>query len=137
MGCFQFAKKILENTGESMILINNQRIVQYANIPFLKMIGLTESQVIGNSLEDFCSREQDNSFFIKILDDLKKMDSWQGNIIFTTPKKQTKKCASIFLTLEQGKEAPPFHLVLFPSQNKVGTANVDYLTGLPEVDITY
>ena len=135
MGYFQFAKKILDNTGESMILINNQRVIQYANRPFLKMIGLTGSQVIGNSLEDFCSREQENLFFIKILDDLKTMASWQGNIIFTTPKKQTKKCASIFLTLEQEKEEPPLHLVLFPSQNKVGTANVDYLTGLPEVDI--
>ncbi len=135
MGYVQFAKKILDNTCESMILIDNQGVVQYANPPFFKMTGFTESQVIGNSLEDFCSSEYDTSFFIKISNDLQKMDSWQGNIIVTFPEKQPQKYPTRILNLNQGKEEPILYLVLFPSQNKVKTANVDYLTGLPEVDI--
>ncbi len=135
MDYFEFTKKILDNTGESMILIDHQRVIQYANLPFLKMTGFTKSQVIGNNLEDFCSGKQDKSFFLKLSDDLKIMDSWKGDIIFTTPEKQTKKRAGIILNLKQEKEKPTLHLVLFPSQNKFGTSNVDDLTGLPQIDI--
>jgi diguanylate cyclase (GGDEF)-like protein len=135
MDYFQFIKKILDHTSESMIIIDNQSVVQYVNPPFLKMIGLTQNQVIGNSLEDFCSNECDKSFFMKISDDLQKLDLWQGTIEFATPVNQTKKHASIILNLELEKEEPPLHLVLFPFQSKVESENFDDLTGLPRVEI--
>ena len=135
MDYFQFIKKILDHTSESMVLIDNQSVVQYVNSPFLKMIGLTQNQVIGNSLGDFCSGEYDKSFFMKISDDFQKLDSWQGSIEFATPVNQTKKHASIILNLELEKEEPSLHLVLFPFQNKVESENFDDLTGLPRVEI--
>ena len=135
MGYFQFIKKISDNTSESLILIDNQSIVQYANPPFLRMIGFTQGEVIGNSLEDFCSPEYDKSFFKEISDDFPNVDSWRGDIEFATPKIQTKKHASVILNLDWEKGKPSLHLVLFPTQNKVKSANFDDLTGLPQVDI--
>ena len=135
MGYFQFIKKISDNASESMIIIDNQSVVQYANPPFLKMIGFTQGQVIGNSLEDFCSPEYDKSFFKEISDDFPKVDSWRGDIEFATPKIQTKKHASVILNLEWEKGKPSLHLVLFSTQNKIESANFDNLTGLPQVDI--
>ncbi len=135
MGYVQFAKKILDNTGESIVLIDSQRVVQYANPPFLKMAGFPEGQVVGSRLEDFCSNGQDKSFFLKMSDNLDRMNSWRGTIPLAMPDNRTQIYDSIILYLEKDKREPLLYLVLFRSQNKVEPVGVDALTGLPQIDI--
>lgn len=74
----------MEHSKSSIVITNNQGIIEYVNPKFVDIAGFTSEDAIGHSYFSLSSLAHEQQFESQVLDTLKNKDSWHGERSFVT-----------------------------------------------------
>ncbi len=80
----------VEQSGESVLIIDTEGIIQYVNPAFEKIIGYSREETVGRNVKSLGTENQGNSFYCQVWDSMIQGEIWAGHL------SSTKKDGSIY-----------------------------------------
>lgn len=74
--------KVIETIKQAVVIIDNERIIQYVNNGFIKLVGIrNRNDVIGKSVLDFVSAPENDRLVNNVFPVLQENNNWEGEIL--------------------------------------------------------
>lgn len=135
----RLSSKIFSSTADAIVVTDERRLIQSVNGSFTEITGFTAEDVLGERFGLPRTASQDVSFYKKVWRDLKKRDSWRGEV-WSKRKSGELFSGRMSLKVVRDDEGEISNFVAFfsditdlkRSQEELRyLANHDALTGLP------